>query len=417
MRTLIAGEGGGVLIAAATLADTVALGCEGLGGATKAPSGVSVYPTDALPDDLAVDRVLVVPCEPATRAALIRWATARGATVERLVPERLAFPDGVRAVTVTAPSTGSGKTATVRRVVRALRAAGLGVAVARHPIADLLLWDRFATTVVRDPDGLAAPRPLVEREELAPIVGAGIPVATGLDPGSLLRTAAREAGAGGVVVLDSGGAAEPWIEADIHLCVVDLLRPPTDNDAERIATAHAVVLAKADTADPDVARDTEARVRAWNPGAEIVLADLAVGVAPTGVLSDSAAVCVEDWSALVLGGLRGGAATVAARRFRCGMVDPRPFAVGAVREILTASEHIGPVIPSVGRTPEEIADLAATVRATPGEVVLWASNADPRTVIPDEPRPVVRAFGELTEVAGSSIQRILEPLLPGHASP
>ena len=76
--------------------------------------------------------------------------------------------------------------------------------------------------------------------------------------------------------------------------------------------------------------------------------------------------CVEDWSALALGGLRGGAATVAARRFRCGMVDPRPFAVGAVRETLLEHEHIGPVIPSLGRTPEEIDDLAASVRCDAG---------------------------------------------------
>jgi predicted GTPase len=98
---------------------------------------------------------------------------------------------------------------------------------------------------------------------------------------------------------------------------------------------------------------------------------------------------------------------VAARRFRCGVVDPRPFAVGAIRDVLSAHPHIGAVIPSLGRTPAEIADLAASVRATPGEVVLWASNADPKGVIPDEPRRVVRAFGELTEVAGPSLQELL----------
>ncbi|MGH2760803.1 MAG: hypothetical protein ACRDKJ_14735 [Actinomycetota bacterium] len=415
--TLVAGEGGGVLVAAATGAGTAALACEGLGGRTRAPSGVPVYATDALPDQLDVARVLLVACETSTRERVGAWASARGIALELAVPDRLPLPDGVRAVSVTAPSTASGKTATVRRVVRALRAAGVRVAVARHPIADLLLWDRFATTVVRDPEGLSAPRPLAEREELAPVVGAGIPVASGLDPESLLRTAAREAGSGGVVVLDGGGAAEPWIQADIDVVVVDLLRPPAPAVEQRIAKAHAVVLAKADSAEPQAVREIEARVRSWNGTAEIVLADLAVGIAPTGVVQDRAVVCVEDWSSLVLGGLRGGAGTVAARRFRCGMVDPRPFAVGAVRETLTAHEHIGPVIPSLGRTPQEIDDLAASVRATPGEVVLWASNADPRTVIPDEKRPVVRAFGELTEVAGSSIQRVLEPLLPGHAAP
>jgi predicted GTPase len=84
---------------------------------------------------------------------------------------------------------------------------------------------------------------------------------------------------------------------------------------------------------------------------------------------------------------------------------------------LTAFDHIGPVIPSLGRTPAEIDDLAASVRATPGEVVLWASNADPATVVPDEQRPIVRAYGELTEVSGPSLQEVLVTLLPGHQAP
>lgn len=416
-RVLIAGEGGSVLVAAATVGGTVALGCEGLGAPARAPSGVPVYPADDLPDDVEVDQVVLLPCEGGTRAAVIDWAARRELPVVERTPATVTPPPGVRVVAVSAPSTGSGKTAAVRRIARALRASGVGTAVVRHPIANLLLWDRFATSVVRGPNELARPRPLEEREELAPVVGAGIPVATGLDPGSLLRAAAREAGEGGVVVWDGGGAALPWVEPDVHVVVVDLLRPPTGRDADTLGRADAVVLAKADSADPASTRSTEEMVRRSSPRAKVVLADLAVGVAPTGVLQDRAVVCVEDWSALVLGGLRAGAGAVAARRFRCGLVDPRPFAVGAIRRALESHPHIGPVVPSLGRTEEEIDDLAASVRATPGEVVLWASNADPAFVVPDEPRPVVRAYGELAEVSGSSIQEVLAPLLPGGGHP
>ena len=83
--------------------------------------------------------------------------------------------------------------------------------------------------------------------------------------------------------------------------------------------------------------------------------------------------------------------------------------MGALREAFARNPHIGDVIPSLGRTPQEIADFAASVRATRADVVLWASNADPAGVIGDEPRPVVRAFGELTEVAGPSLQELLGP--------
>jgi predicted GTPase len=182
-----------------------------------------------------------------------------------------------------------------------------------------------------------------------------------------------------------------------------------------VRDADAVVLTKADTAPGDRARTLEARVRSWNTAVEVVLADLAVGVRPVNVLADRRVVIVEDASSLMLGGLSAGAGAVAAKRFRCGVVDPRPFAVGAVAVALRTHAHIGAVIPALGRTPDELNDLAASVRATPGDAVLWASNADPALVIADEPRPVVRAYGELTEVAGPSLQTVLAPVLPGHA--
>lgn len=415
MRELIAGDGGSVLLAAAANADVVALACEGLAEPTRTPSGIPVYPADALPDDLDVDVVRLLPAEAGTSLAVCNWASARHVpwTPERV--RTVALPHGIRAVSVSASSTGSGKTALTRRVARTLHRSSVSVAVARHPMSNLLLWDRFDPVVVRSPQDLRGERPVEEREELAPIVGAGVPVVCGLDADRVIAVAAREAGEDGVVVLDSGGAAEPWIEADVDMLVVDLLRGIAEVWRSRVEKAHAVVLTKADSAAPERARDIEGRIRSWNPDASIVLADLAVGVQPVNVLPDKRVVIVEDANSLILGGLSAGAGAVAARRFRCGVVDPRPFAIGAIAGALRMHAHIGAVIPSLGRTPQEIEDLAASVYVTPGDAVLWASNADPATVIPDEQRPIVRAFGELTEVAGPPLQDVLAPLLPGHA--
>ncbi len=251
MRTLIAGEGGEVLVAAATSTDgigeTVALACEGMAATTRTPSGLPVHPVDALadsmPEAIAIERVLVTSCEGNTRASIESWATARGLAVERWAPSRLRPPDGTRVVAVGSRSTGSGKTATVRRVARALRASGVSVAVARHPIANLLHWGRFIATVVRSPAELTGARPIEEREELAPLVGAGIPVVTGLDAESVLRMAAAEAGEAGVVVWDGGGASRPWVVPDLDLVVVDLLRPFDVDEDDRVGQADAVILA------------------------------------------------------------------------------------------------------------------------------------------------------------------------------
>ncbi len=405
MRELIAGEGGSVLAVAARSPDAVALACEGLGPRTSVPSGLPVFDTADVPDDLEIDALRITACEPATRAALIAWAERRGIRWEEAAPVMRAKPDGIRIVCVSAESTGSGKTALTRRVARTLARSGVSVAVVRHPLPSLLHWNRFDVSVIRSPDEVRAPRPVDEREELAPVVGTGVAVATGLDPDRVLAAAAREAGPDGVVVWDGGGAATPWVECDLHLVCVDCLRPP-----DQLRDADVYVLTKADTAG-ERARATESHVRARKPDATVLLADLAIGVQPTQVLQDKRVVIVEDAPSLMLGRLQAGAGAIAAKRFRCGVVDPRPFAVGAIADALRTYTNIGPVIPSLGRTPGEISDLGASVLATPGDAILWASNADPVTVIADEHRPVVRAYGELTEVAGPGLQEILTPLL------
>lgn len=403
-----------MLVAGASSAHAHVLVCEGVAELVRTPSGVDVYSPDLLPDGLDVDRVRLVDCELATETIVRTWAAERGVPVETHADHTVRAPDGVRVVAVSAVSTGSGKTALTRRVARTLARSGIAVSVLRHPIASLLHWGRFDVAAVRTPPELSVPRPIDEREELAPVVGTGVPVVTGLDPDRLVATAAREAGPGGVIVWDGGGAARPWLEPDLHVVAVDLLRPPGERARGRIARAHAVVLTKADSAPGDRAREVEAWVREIAPEVPIVLADLTVGVQPTNVLADKRVVIVEDAASLLLGGLSAGAGAVAARRFRCGVVDPRPFAVGTIANALRTHDHIGAVIPSLGRTQRQIDDLAASVYATPGDAVLWASNSDPAYIVPDETRSIVRAYGELTEVAGASLQSILSPFLPGH---
>jgi predicted GTPase len=398
VRELIAGEGGSVLVYGAQRPDAAAFACEWIGEPATVPSGLPVYPIDALPDEAPFDLVRLVSCERATRDTITAWAGARNIPVEETVVPAVGADGDVATIAVSSTTTGSGKTALTRRIARTLIATGRSVGVARHPIASLLHWGRFDVSVVRSPDEVSAPRPLDEHEELAPVVGTRAPVATGLDAERILAAAARDVD---IVVWDGGGAAEPWVSPDIHLVAIDCLREPSE-----VRAADIYVLTKADSAG-ERARATESLVRAKYPDAPVLLADLSVGVRPTQVLNDRNVVIVEDAPSLVLGGLSAGAGAVAAKRFRCGVVDPRPFAVGAVGRILALHPHIGAVIPSVGRTKREIDDLRASIEATPGEVILWASNADPAVVIPDERRRVVRAFGELTQVAGPPLQDLL----------
>ncbi|HVE93249.1 MAG TPA: hypothetical protein VNE62_13260 [Actinomycetota bacterium] len=409
MGVLAAGEGGACLVAASLDPDITALAVEGLAVPASTPAGRPVLPVEALPDDPDADEVRLLAGEPSTRAAVASWARDRGLTISRQEPPMLGAADGVTVVAVSSTRTGSAKTAVARRVVRALRRSGVPVAVVRHPQSSLLHWPQAAGThLLHDPRELSGPRPMDQREELAPLLGAGVPVATGLDPRAMLQEASSAAQ---VVVWDGGGSAAPWVRPDLHIVAVDAMRGPDELSRDRLASADAVVVTKVDSAPEGRVREWEDLIADVAPDASLTLADLPVGVPEGSQLVGRDVVVVEDWPSLGLGGLKAGAGAVAARRFRCGVVDPRPFARGAIARALRDHPHIGPVIPSLGRTAQEQDDLAASVAATPGQAVLWASPASPEGLLDAESRPVLRVYPELMEVAGASVAEILRPIL------
>ena len=409
MTKVVVGDGGSVIVAAALSderADHALL--EGLASQTTLPDGTPALPLDA--GSLFSGshlRVWMLDLEPAT----LRDANVEVSGIEPIDP--LPAPGGVHVVAVSAGATGSGKTALTRRMARGLRRSGVRTVVLRHPTPNRLLWpDLPLVEVIRERDDIGTARPFEEREELTPVIGTGVAVVVGVDPVAMLDAAGAEAGPGGVIVWDGGGAARPWVRPDLHVVVVDPIRPLPEVLPERVASADAVVITKADSAPRDATIAAEQEVRAWNAHAQVILADMPVAVPRSADLVDRRVVLVEDYPSVVRGELRGGAGAVAAKRFRCGVVDPRPSAVGAIAAVL-ASGRLGPVIPSLGRTPEEIEDLRASIAATPGDVVLWGSTATPEGICDPAQRPVIGAFPELMEVAGGSIGDVMRPLLPG----
>ncbi|HEX9259445.1 MAG TPA: hypothetical protein VF855_07895, partial [Acidimicrobiales bacterium] len=90
------------------------------------------------------------------------------------------------------------------------------------------------------------------------------------------------------------------------------------------------------------------------------------------------------------------------------IVDPRPFAVGGIRRVFDAYGHLGPVLPAMGYSDDQLADLAATIDATPCDVVVTGTPFDLARIVHLH-RPVRHARYDLAEIGSPTLADVLAP--------
>jgi predicted GTPase len=289
-----------------------------------------------------------------------------------------------------------------------LRDAGKRVVVVRHPMpyGDLAAQavQRFATA-----DDLVRHQVTIEeREEYEPLLARGLVVYAGVDYERILRQAEREAD---VLIWDGGNNDMPFFVPDLLIAVVD---PHRADHALRyhpgetvLRMAHVALINKVDTAglaDIETARAVVARLA---PDATIVEAASPITVDGGAAIRGKRVLVVEDGPTLTHGGMRFGAGWIAARRWgAAAIVDPRPYAVGSIRDTFTAWPDTGPVLPAMGYGAAQVRDLEATIRAVPADLVLVASPIDLRRLITLE-RPALRVRYELQEIGEPDLQAVL----------
>jgi predicted GTPase len=99
---------------------------------------------------------------------------------------------------------------------------------------------------------------------------------------------------------------------------------------------------------------------------------------------------------------------VAAEKFgAAGIVDPRPFAVGALQEVYTHYPHIGRVLPAMGYSEAQIRDLAATIDNTPADLVLFSTPIHLCRLITCN-KPTVRVCYEYQDYGEPTLQEVLK---------
>ena len=120
---------------------------------------------------------------------------------------------------------------------------------------------------------------------------------------------------------------------------------------------------------------------------------------------------VDDGPTLTHGEMPFGAGLVAARRAGAArIVDPRPLAVGSLREVFERWPQLTAVLPAMGYSDEQLHELEQTINKVECDVVVTGTPIDLSRLIASR-HPFRHASYELEEAGGTPLAQVLEPVL------
>ncbi len=336
-------------------------------------------------------------------------AMAAGADFRLMGPRSTELRASKPVVAICAVRTGSGKSQTTRHVASVLRADGKRVAVLRHPMPYGDLTKQAVQRFERYEDLDAADATIEEREEYEPHLAEGNLVFAGVDYGAILERAEQEAD---VVVWDGGNNDIPFLRPDLHLVVVDPHRAGHElryhPGETNLRMADACVVNKIDTAPEEGVDAVLEAIRFANPDAAIVRAASPFEVEQdTHEIAGKRVLAIEDGPTLTHGEMTYGAAVLAAKKGGASeLVDPRPFAVGSIKDTFAKYPHMTQLLPAMGYGRKQMEELRETIARSDADLVLIGTPIDLRRVI-ELDKPALRVTYRLQEIGEPTIAGLL----------
>jgi len=342
------------------------------------------------------------------KASLVQ---ACGAGFALLGPRLTQLRSRLPVISVTAVRTGAGKSPLTQALAQRLVAQGRRVAVLRHPMpyGDLRKprWIRYESAADLDRHGCT----IEEREEYEPYVEKGIAVYAGVDYRAIVSEAEQSAE---VLLWDGGNNDYPFVRPDLSIVILDALRPGHETSyypgETNLRSADVLVLNKVSRASAGALEVIRRNAAQFNPAATLIEADLVITIEPAVELAGKRVIVVEDGPTVTHGGMASGAGTVAAREGRAQILDPRPFAVGTIAEAYKRYPHLGMVVPALGYSDAQVAELDATLRRSGAELIVDASPARLEGIL-RVAIPIVRVRYHFQQKSGPSIFALVEAAL------
>jgi len=383
----------------------------------KYPKGIPIYPEEKLPaliKEHDVDEVIFAYSDVSHEYVMHKASIALscGADFRLMGTKTTMLKAKVPVVSIGAVRTGSGKSQTSRLVAKILKNKGLKVVAIRHPMpyGDLRkqICQRFASYEDLDKYDCT----IEEREEYEPHIDNGIIVYAGVDYEEILHEAEKEAD---VIVWDGGNNDLPFYKPDLHIVVADPHRPGhevTYHPGEaNLRMANVVIINKVDTADPQNVKRVKENIKTVNPNAMVLDAASPITIDNPELIKGKRALIIEDGPTLTHGGMPYGAATIITQKLGASeIVNPKPYAVGSIREAYKKYTHLAGILPALGYGEKQIAELKETIERTPCDVVVIGTPIDLRRVTTIS-KPTVRVKYELQVLGPVSLEQVLDDFL------
>lgn len=340
---------------------------------------------------------------------------AAGANFTLLGPRQTMLKSAKPVVSVGAVRTGCGKSQTARRIIEILMAKGLKVVAVRHPMPYGNLAAQKVQRFAKISDLAKHKCTLEEMEEYEPHVVRGNVIYAGVDYEAVLRAAETDPGGCDVILWDGGNNDFPFFKPDLHVTVVDPHRPGHEmsyypgNVTLRLADA--VVINKIDSAGPEGIDTVRRNIAAVNPKAVVIEAASVIEVENPAAVRGKRVLAVEDGPTLTHGGMKIGAAVVAARKYGAAeIVDPRPYLAGRLKETFRDYPGIGAVLPAMGYGARQLKDLEATINAADCDAVIIGTPVDLGRILKIK-KPSTRVFYHLQEIGTPDLAMVLEEFI------
>jgi len=381
------------------------------------PEGIPIYHQNELAGlisgleaDICVFSYSDVPNQYVMRLSAL--VNASGAMFMMLGPKQTQLKSTKPVISVCATRTGAGKSQTSRKIVQMLMKKGLRVVAVRHPMPYGNLLEqkvqRFAAI-----DDLARHKCTIEEiEEYEPHIVRGNVIYAGVDYEAILRAAENDPDGCDVILWDGGNNDFPFYKPDLSIAVADPHRAGAEltyyPSELNIRLADVVIINKIDTAAPESIETVRKNIEAINPGATVIDGVSPIRVDDVSVIKGKRVLAVEDGPTLTHGEMKIGAAVVAAQKFGAAqLVDPRPYLAGKLKDTFLTYPDIGTLLPAMGYSPEQVADLEATINQTDCDSVIIGTPIDLQRLVKIN-KPATRVYYDLEEIGYPKLEDVLE---------